>query len=346
MARPASRARSTTLMVKLAKRGKRVVRLKGGDPMIFGRAGEEIAACRAANIPVEVVPGISAAQGAAARLLRLADASRAGAPPAIRHRPRPRRQAAGRHRLARARRSGRDHDRLHAEEDAARIERARDRARPRSGDARGRDRERDAAGRDDRRGHDRATSPTGSRRRARRPGAGDDRQGAGGGARSGLRHQRACRRSGGGACRPPVKPRSSLPQLLLDRPAHRRPLPDAAEVIGDLRRLVDVDAVAVEPLRQREQVGVADRVGRRPSPTGPRTSRARSARSSRRPSAAPCASCVEVSVRVVGPAAAAHAVRVRDVHGRAQIAVERLHLREREGIVERRELRGGKLCAM
>jgi uroporphyrin-III C-methyltransferase/precorrin-2 dehydrogenase/sirohydrochlorin ferrochelatase len=45
------------------------VRLKGGDPMIFGRAGEEIAACRAANIPVEAVPGISAAQGAAARLL-------------------------------------------------------------------------------------------------------------------------------------------------------------------------------------------------------------------------------------------------------------------------------------
>ncbi len=37
--------------------------------MIFGRAGEEIAACRAANIPVEVVPGISAAQGAASRLL-------------------------------------------------------------------------------------------------------------------------------------------------------------------------------------------------------------------------------------------------------------------------------------
>ena len=56
------------LMIKLAKAGKRVVRLKGGDPMIFGRAGEEIAACRAANIPVEVVPGISAAQGAASRL--------------------------------------------------------------------------------------------------------------------------------------------------------------------------------------------------------------------------------------------------------------------------------------
>jgi uroporphyrin-III C-methyltransferase/precorrin-2 dehydrogenase/sirohydrochlorin ferrochelatase len=56
-------------MIKLAKGGKRVVRLKGGDPMIFGRAGEEIATCRVANIPVEVVPGISAAQGAASRLL-------------------------------------------------------------------------------------------------------------------------------------------------------------------------------------------------------------------------------------------------------------------------------------
>jgi uroporphyrin-III C-methyltransferase/precorrin-2 dehydrogenase/sirohydrochlorin ferrochelatase len=56
------------LMVGLAKAGRRVVRLKGGDPMIFGRAGEEIAACRKARVPVEVVPGISAAQGAASRL--------------------------------------------------------------------------------------------------------------------------------------------------------------------------------------------------------------------------------------------------------------------------------------
>lgn len=56
------------LMVNLAKSGKRVVRLKGGDPLIFARAGEEIAACRAAGIAIEVVPGITAAQGAASLL--------------------------------------------------------------------------------------------------------------------------------------------------------------------------------------------------------------------------------------------------------------------------------------
>jgi len=57
------------LMISLAKGGRVVVRLKGGDPMIFGRADEEIAACRAAGIPIEVVPGITTAQGVAGRLL-------------------------------------------------------------------------------------------------------------------------------------------------------------------------------------------------------------------------------------------------------------------------------------
>jgi uroporphyrin-III C-methyltransferase / precorrin-2 dehydrogenase / sirohydrochlorin ferrochelatase len=56
------------LMVSLAKAGRRVVRLKGGDPMIFGRADEEIAACRAAGIDVDVVPGVTAAQAAASQL--------------------------------------------------------------------------------------------------------------------------------------------------------------------------------------------------------------------------------------------------------------------------------------
>ena len=57
-----------SLMVSLAKQGKRVVRLKGGDPLIFGRAAEEIAACEAANIAFDVVPGITSVQGAASRL--------------------------------------------------------------------------------------------------------------------------------------------------------------------------------------------------------------------------------------------------------------------------------------
>jgi len=61
-----SQAQINTLIVRLAAEGKKVARLKSGDPMVFGRAGEEIAALRKAGIAYQIVPGVSAALAAAA----------------------------------------------------------------------------------------------------------------------------------------------------------------------------------------------------------------------------------------------------------------------------------------
>lgn len=56
------------MMVRFATAGKRVVRLKSGDPMVFGRAGEEITSLQEQGIPVDIVPGITAASAMASRL--------------------------------------------------------------------------------------------------------------------------------------------------------------------------------------------------------------------------------------------------------------------------------------